>query len=229
MHVVLERDLAVSATIQIARHGVRQHVLQVKPSDASDYFIANQTLVMLRMIELPTQQRFDFSPTDAAAVAMAEIVRFAPMKEAGIGSHDTSIADALAQWALMQVRSLPICMRVDQNIFRDMPALRASMEAGIGEQNRDNLRAIQSVQGLIPLPEQHFWPAAAYALFSDRLLGRSLYSVPFDAMGFNDGGRELLRLYDEILSDPSQDRQLVDAWSSRLGVSEWYRWIPYEP
>ena len=194
VHVVVDPDLVVSATIRIARHGVQQHFLQVKPSGASDYFIANQIIFMLRMVELPTDQRFDFSPTSAAAVEMSKIARTAPMAAGVAGPDGTSVTDSLAKWALMQVRSIPIGMRADQKIFRDMPALRASTETGIGEQNRDNLSAIQRVQGLVPLPEQHFWPAAAYALFSDRLLGRSLYSVPFDAMGLNEGGRQLLRL-----------------------------------
>ncbi len=211
VHVIVDRDLAVSATIRMARHGVRQHIVQVKPSKASDYFIANQILFMLRMVELPENQRFDFSPNDAGATAMAEIVRSAPMAEDVVGPDGTSISDGLAKWALMQVRSIPIGMRVDQKIFRDMPSLRASLETGIGEQNRDNLSAIQRAQGLVPLPEQHFWPAAA------------------EAMGFNDGGRELLRLYDEVPGDPSHDKQLVDAWAGRLGLSAWYHWIPYEP
>lgn len=125
VHVIVDRDLAVSATIRMARHGVRQHIVQVKPSKASDYFIANQILFMLRMVELPENQRFDFSPNDAAATAMAEIVRSAPMAEDVVGPDGTSISDGLAKWALMQVRSIPIGMHVDQKIFRDMPSAKA--------------------------------------------------------------------------------------------------------
>lgn len=229
VHVVMDRDLPVSATIRIARHGAQQHLLHVRPSAASDYFIANQVIFMLRIVELPARDRFDFSPTDAGTYAMVETIRSTLLAKHGDDQDNDLAAQNLAKWALMQVRSIPIGMRVDQQIFRDMPALRTSLQAGIAEQNRSNLEAIQRMQGLIALPEQHLWPATAYALFADRLSGNSLFSVPFEAIGFGEGGRELLRLYDETPNDPSHDRDLVDAWARRLGLSDWFQWIPYQP
>lgn len=228
--VYIDRGLDVSATIQVARRGALQHVLRVKPSDALDYFVANQVLFMLRIAELPVGQRFDCAPTGVGDKAMAEILQQqVPAPEERARQWPDSVAGRLAKWAVMQVRSIPIGMRVDQQIFRDMPTLRASLEAGIAEQNRDNLQAIQRVRSVVSLPERYFWPAAAYALFSDRLLGRSLSSVPFDALGLSDGGRTLLRLYDDVPRDPPNDRRLVDAWAQQLELSDWYRWIPYEP
>lgn len=228
--VYIDRELDVSATIQVARRGALQHVLRVKPSDALDYFVANQVLFMLRMVELPADQRFDCGPTGVGDTAMAEVVqRQGPARWEHAAQAPDSVASRLANWAVMQVRSIPIGMRVDQQIFRDMPALRASLEAGVTEQNRDNLQAIQRIRTIVSLPERYFWPASAYALFSDRLLGRSLLSVPFDALGLSSGGRSLLRLYDELPRDPSSDRQLVDAWAQQIGLSDWYRWTPYEP
>lgn len=228
IHVLTDAALEVSASIQIARYGAPQHVLRVRPSEAADYFIANQVLFMLRLLELPVEDRFDFSPVPAADAAMAETLR----GSLGPGSpeigNDGPLVKNFTRWALMQLRSIPIGMRVDQQIFRDMPLLRTSLQAGFKEQNQSNFAAIQRLGGVASLPERYFWPAAAYALFTDRLTGESLHAVPFEAMGLGQGGGDLLRLYDGTPGDAGHDRALVDAWAVRLGLNGWYRWIPYQ-
>lgn len=229
VQVLVDGDLQVSASIQLARHGVQMHIVKVRPSDAADYFIANQVIVMLRILELPAEDQFDFVSTATADAEMAKTLRTGLMRGGQEVDVDATLVGNFTKWALMQVRSIPIGMRADQQVFRDMPTLRSSMRAGLKEQNESNLAAIQRLQGLASLPQEYFWPAATYALFTDRLTGTSLYSVPFEAMGFGRGGRELLRLYDEAPSDPAQDRTLIDAWAAHTGLAGWYRWIPYQP
>jgi hypothetical protein len=229
IHVLMDAELEVSASIQIARHGAAQHMLRVRPSEAADYFIANQVLFMLRLLELPVADRFDFSPALAADAAMAETLRGCLGPGGPEIRNDDPLVQNFTRWALMQLRSIPIGMRVDQQIFRDMPSLRASLQAGFKEQNQSNFAAIQRLEHLASLPRRYLWPAAAYALFTDRLTGESLHAVPFEAMGLGQGGRDLLRLYDGTPSDAEHDRNLVDAWAVRLGLNGWYRWIPYQP
>lgn len=226
VQVLVDGDLQVSASIQLARHGVQMHFVRVRPSAAADYFIANQVIVMLRILELPVADQFDFVSTAKADAEMVRTLRTALAK--GVEADATLIGN-FTKWALMQIRSIPIGMRADQQVFRDMPALRNSMQAGLKEQNESNLAAIHRVRSLASLPDQYFWPAAAYALFTDRLTGTSLYAVPFEAMGFGQGGRELLRLYDDTPNDPMQDRTLIDAWAGHVGLAGWYRWTPYQP
>ncbi len=230
VHVLVDPDLPTSASIQIARHGAPAHIVRVRTSDeASDYLIARQILFMLRMVELPTTERFDFAPTGTGDRAMGKVVR-PHVASIGLSDADSAaFAAGVTKWILMDLRSRPVGMRVDQQIFRDMPALRGSFEAGAANENDANLKAMQRMQGLIRLPERYYWPSTAYALFADRLLGTTLYSVPFDAMGFAAGGHQLLRTYDGVPSDASRDRSLVDAWGREIAVSDWYRWIPYDP
>ncbi len=52
-------------------------------------------------------------------------------------------------------------------------------------------------------------------------------AIPFEAMGFIDAGRALIRDFDSVPSDPSSDCQVIDAWAQRLGLADWYRWAPF--
>ena len=72
-------------------------------------------------------------------------------------------------------------------------------------------------------------PVAAYALFADRLLGKSIYAIPYRGAGVLEQGKELLSITDSIRVDPGHDRGLVDAWASAIGMNGWYAWIPYKP
>jgi hypothetical protein len=66
-------------------------------------------------------------------------------------------------------------------------------------------------------------------LLVDRLLGTERFVVPYAAAGVIDDGRQLLQIWDEIQNDPAHDCILVDRWAHKLGMSAWYRWIPYKP
>jgi hypothetical protein len=72
-------------------------------------------------------------------------------------------------------------------------------------------------------------PAAAYALFADRLSATNRFAIPFEAVGAVTDGKTLLNLFDAIPDGSAHDRQLVDAWAERLGMTSWYEWVPYHP
>ena len=55
-----------------------------------------------------------------------------------------------------------------------------------------------------------------------------LLSLPYKAAGYLKVGEELLGSLDEVPHEPASDRDLVDAWSERLSLTGWYRWIPYD-
>lgn len=69
---------------------------------------------------------------------------------------------------------------------------------------------------------------AAYALFSERLLSRGQYMIPYRSLGFDNRGQDLLRIWDEVPFDACYDRELVDAWAKELAISDWYQWIPFD-
>ena len=225
VHIMNDEEISVTASFNYARHGAPAHILRVNPGrPALDYVIARQAGFPLRLFEVPAEQRFDFAVKDSAANALetefntqipAELVK--------------SFAKGVVQWAMLSLRSTPIGMRIDQEIFRENHALRAEVVSGIHDQQQLNLQALgQSVNGLRS-PVRFYGISAAYAIFASRLLDRGDYVVPYEVTGALKIGRTLMGLWDDIPKGSEFDRQLVDAWADALGVRDWYQWIPYEP
>jgi hypothetical protein len=94
---------------------------------------------------------------------------------------------------------------------------------------QENLQLLSQRVGKLAIPVPLLGPVAAYALFADRLLGKTTYAIPFRAAGALDLGAELLSILDKLPADAAHDRELVDAWAAAIGMTGWYTWIPYKP
>lgn len=222
-------SLPVLASLKIARNGAPYHILQYRPSNSPlDYYIAQQVGIALRMFEQPEGQRFDFSSDGSGEKVLESIIK----ASTSISSKDMAelpmFVKSVHQWALMQLRSIPIGMRVDAWLFESFPNMRESIKDGLAEQQQMNAKMLGMHVGKLKPPSNQFAPATAYALFTDRLLGTS-YSIPFKAVGALDDGIELLVIFDQMQHSSAYDIQLVDAWARQLGMQGWYQWIPYQP
>ena len=127
------------------------------------------------------------------------------------------------------VRSYAIGMRIDQWLADAYPALRESQAAGMDALQQENLQLLSKRLGNLPIPVPLLGPVAAYALFADRLLGKSVYAIPYRAAGVIDQGAELLAISDATPPGAEHDRELVDAWAGAIGMTGWYAWTPYKP
>ena len=59
--------LTLRATLQLARSGAPAHVLRYRPTNEPlDYWVAYQAGYLLRLLELPPAERFDFAGTGIA-------------------------------------------------------------------------------------------------------------------------------------------------------------------
>ena len=139
------------------------------------------------------------------------------------------IAQMTAHWALMNLRSYAIGMRVDQWLADAYPSLREPQAAGMDALQQENLLLLSKRMGNLPIPVFLLGPVAAYALFADRLLGKSIYAIPYRAAGVLDLGAELLAISDSTPPGAERDCELVDAWAAAIGMTEWYAWTPYKP
>lgn len=222
-------SLPVLASLKIARNGASYHTLQYRPSNSPlDYYIAQQVGIVLRMFEQPEEQRFDFSSDGSGEKSLESIIR----ASANLSSKDRELlpmfVKSVHQWALMQLRSIPIGMRVDAWLFESFPNMREIIKNGLAEQQQMNAEMLgMQVGGLTP-PTNQFAPATAYALFTDRLLGTN-FAIPFNAAGILEDGKVLLEIFDHMQHSSAYDTQLVNAWARQLGMQDWYRWIPYQP
>jgi hypothetical protein len=225
-----ERDLPVLSAMQVARDGASFHVLRYRPSDEPlDYRVAFQAAYTLRLFQCPEGERFDFVTLPEAHDAARELVAagtpLTDEEEAVLGPFSAAVAD----WALMQLRSLPVGMRIDRWIRDTAPVLRSQQEAATAEVQQQNLDATTKAIGRLTVPRHLAATNAAHALFADHLLGREWFAIPYRAMGLTDEGQHLLAILDEVPPEPVHDRQLIDRWADALGMRGWYRWAPYRP
>ncbi|MBE0548534.1 MAG: hypothetical protein IH627_12985 [Rubrivivax sp.] len=225
-----DSSLTLRATLQIARSGAPAHILRYLPSNEPlDYWVAYQAGYALRLFELPPAQRFDFAGTGTAAGDVETLLRTGqPLSEEDKATLP-EFAQMAAHWALLNLRSYATGMRIDQWLADEHPGLGDVQVAGMDFLQQDNLQLLSRRFGSLSVPVPLLAPVAAYALFADRLLGKSLYAIPYRAAGVLEGGQQLLAISDSVPADPAHDRELVDAWASAIGMNGWYTWVPYKP
>jgi hypothetical protein len=222
-------SLPVLASMKIARNGASYYILQYRPSNNPlDYYIAQLVGVVLRMFEQPASQRFDFSSDGSGEKILESNIK----ASANLSSKDMELlpmfVKSVHQWALMQLRSIPIGMRVDSWLFENFPNMRETIKNGLAEQQQMNAEMLGMQVGSLTPPSNQFAPATAYALFTDRLIGTN-YTIPFKAAGTLEDGTALLEIFDQMQHSSAYDIQLVSAWAKQLGMRDWYQWIPYQP
>jgi hypothetical protein len=225
-----DESLPVLSTLQIARDGAEFHVLRYQPSDKPiDYLVAYQACFALRMFENPPEERFDFVSTDAAQAGAAELISAGQSLSESDLTDLPTFAGFVAHWALMNLRSLPTGMRIDQWIAAAYPEMKElQLESHLAQQQL-NMRALTYKQGKLTLPVTLMGTLAAYALFCDKLAGTTRYAIPFEAAGVLDDGKHLLKLLDEVPQDSAHDRELTEKWANACGMSHWFSWKPYQP
>jgi len=70
-----DATLTLRATLQLARNGAPAHVLRYRPvNEPLDYWVAYQAGYLLRLLELPPSERFDFAGTGNAPGRVEELL-----------------------------------------------------------------------------------------------------------------------------------------------------------
>jgi hypothetical protein len=227
VQVVEISDLPVMATMHVARDGAPSHRLACRPEgDVLDYQVATQCANVLRLYRRPPSARFNFGSDRknvSAIEAMLRDTSASPPDE----THLRRVAGVIFDWLLLSLRSHPVSMRIDLWLWEEYPALRPQIELALGRQMQENVTAAtKSLDGLSIPPAFRVLPAA-YARFTDRLLGSDFYSIPFETMSLMAGGDALLAIWDRMPTSPLSDNELIDAWAKQLGILGWYVWLPF--
>ena len=225
-----DSSLHLKATLRMARNGAPAHVLHYRPSnDPLDYWVAYQVGFALRLFELAPNERFDFVATGDGGEQVRSMLTAGQALTEADQANLPRFAELTLQWALMNLRSFAIGMRIDQWIAEQLPTLQAQQRSGIDSLQQENLGLLSQRTGNLCIPVPLLAPVAACALFADRLLDTSLYTIAYRAAGVLDAGRELLNISDALGKSPADDRNLVDAWAASIGMTGWYAWQPYKP
>lgn len=222
--------LSVLATMHTARGGSACHIVRFNPNrEPLDYFVVYQAGFLIRLFRCPAEQRYDFVPAADINLRMERLIKELARGQPAEQAAPTKVASMIAHWALMTLRSLPLGMRVDQWIAEEYPSLSSLQHSGIEIQQQQNVDALSLSFGDVPVPPILLGMYAAYAMFTDRLLGVRRFALPYQAAGLGSTGESLLKVWDSVSGEPTADRTLVDSWASMLGLAGWYEWQPYRP
>jgi hypothetical protein len=143
-----DSSLSLRATLQLARNGAPAHVLRYRPSnDPLDYWVAYQAGYLLRLLELPTSERFDFSGTGLAGDRVHELLTAGLTLTEAERSEAPGFANAVAHWAMVNLRSYAIGLRIDRWIAEEYPSLKAMQRQGMDAIQEENLRLLSRRSG----------------------------------------------------------------------------------
>ena len=195
-----DSSLTLRATLQLARSGAPAHVLRYRPANEPlDYWVAYQAGYLLRLLELPPDERFDFAATGAAAGQVEELLTTGQPLNDGDRASIPQFAQMTAHWAMLNLRSYAIGMRIDQWLANDYPELRELQAAGVDAMQQENLQLLSKRMGSLSIPVPLLAPVAAYALFADRLLGQAGYAIPYRAAGVLDVEERIICDFERIV------------------------------
>jgi hypothetical protein len=225
--VVLQEDAQLPnlARIQIASSTRRVHVLSYNPAATAvlPYLVCFQCGLAKRTLLTAADERFNAASTAETYSRVEKLVR----QKKSIPPHMVStytqmITDGLGT----QLRSMPVGIRVDRDLYRDHAELRDQQRAAAERSMKENVGCLQpSIRAQAPdlFVQATAGMNAAFAATWSRLWDDESHVVPYRLAGFLDRGEELLASLDTIPESPTHDRELVSKWATVLGIDRLYQ------
>lgn len=179
---------------------------------------------------MPADQRFDLVATPDAETESLRWVKTHPASASLPPDRQRAYAEFLQNSLLTMVRSIPIGLRIDQDLRARFPALREPQEQAIRRQIDTHASVLRpEVQRSVPEApyRMSLGVNATFAKVWSALLGESGWTLPYVAAGAMSLGDRLLDRFHELAAGPENDQQLITAWAKELGLHSWLRWEPY--
>ena len=234
VHVETDPDLpgTILAKVVMARGPLALHRVIYRPDSSTppDYLICQQAGFILRLFDTPADKRFDFAAAPAADAAVEGMVKAHPVAGMLPPQALPQLCQMLRDGLLHHLRSIPLGMRVDHWIAVEYPALADLQKASILRQVQDAVATLAPQHRQVS-PAKIYDPtetiSAAFAAFWAGRLNQPQLALPFKAAGYLQAGQELLAIWESTPDIPENDRAIVDSWAEKLGVADWYQWVPY--
>ncbi len=177
------------ASIKIASDDDPAHVLRYKPELESElpYLSAFQCGLALRSIQAKTINRFDSRPRPAMGQDVKRLVE-AHLREKGSAvpmSMVPQLCQQLGHGLGLQLRSMPIAVRVDEWLFRDYPALAELQRKSIERQLQEAMHALgPSVRAFAPqrIIDANVGMSCAFAKFWAETWDEPEVAIPFTSL-----------------------------------------------
>ena len=219
------------ATIRIARHDQPAHLFQYKPEHEATlpYLTAFQCLFALRTIEAAPESRFDLASKSNLIPDVLKLVQDHTRNSGSVPCHALEkLAQQFGHGLGFQLRSMPLAIRIDQEIFDGYPDLRPFQRRNVEQQLQECNHALSpQIKEIAPptIITANASMSAAFAMFWSGQWSEPAIALPYVSAGYRQVGDDLLVLTKRIPSDPNHDRQLVDAWIERLGLHGWFHTV----
>lgn len=233
--VIVQSDpsLRLLASVKIAKGPSPAHVISYNPSVGAnaDYVICFQCGFILRVFQTPEPERFDLASTWRGRNDAEKLVanQFREAGRAMTAGGLSQIRDQMLNGLILQLRSMPIGLRVDAWLTEHYPALKDQQRAIIGRQLTENMAALSpEVKRMTPAKifEANAGMNAAFAAFWSRCWQDMLFLQPYKATAHADLGERLLKSWDEVPADAVHDRRLIEVWAEQVGLSSWFEFVP---
>ncbi len=232
--VLVQRDPNCSghASINIASADDAAHVLRYKPAFEPElpYLTAFQCGLALRTINATPTKRFDLTSMPNLQADVQRLVSD-HLDQSKSNIPAAMVPQLVAQFANglgLQLRSMPVAIRVDAMLFDDYPSLRPLQRSSIERQLQEAMQALGPVvKAIAPkvIVDANVGMSTAFAKFWAKCWGEPQVALPFIAAGYNEIGNQLISLIDSIPNSPDADRELVESWINQLQLGHWFRTI----
>ena len=225
--VAQQSDLSTLATLRPATPQYQAHVIAYRDADeASSYHVAFEAALLLRIVQVPPEQRVNLSEKrDAREKVISQVEKLvkgslslALARKAGLGFYDG---------LMVQLRSTGPGLWADRWLFEQVPELRGLQAAVLQGQVQGNvpcLNAEVDKMGPADVVKASRAMNAAYAFQAAELVGIPPLAIPYQAAGFEALARELIAITGAEPATADPDREIVDGWAEKLGLSRWYVW-----
>jgi hypothetical protein len=225
--VVQQDDLEDLATVQLATPEDQTHrILFRDAGEASSFHVAFEAARLLRIVQVPPEQWVILHEArQAREKVISQVERMfkgrislAQARSAGLQYYDA---------VLLRLRSTGPGFWVDRWLYEQAPELRALQVAVLQCHVQENLVCLEGeVERLTPTAVLQATRAinAACAFHSSELLGIPPLAIPYQAAGFQALARELIAITRAEPTTADPEREIVDGWAEKLGLSRWYVW-----
>jgi len=232
-HDVLEFD----SELQLAGKERVDHWLAYRTEYRShiDHFIVNAAYKILRVWELPPEERY---------IAAREMGKGLPITEVQELFHKLSSLP-LEEWLqrvegtsrflyasiVRQLTSFPVDIRVEREIAQELPEHREKQVDYLKRQVHDFLPTLD--EGLLRMiPEKVYRTSTAMNIAFAETAAKIAGVEPAWVFRRHRSREVAERLLDQMekVSEPGLhgDRELTDAWARELGLEGWYEWVRYD-
>jgi hypothetical protein len=235
VEVTEDASLPNLAVVTASRPGIPFHLIRVNPNHGEiDYLVVFQSGFLLRQASIAEALRWQFALSKVAIDAVSKMLAGPGGIASRFGIPSNSIralASQMTSGLLVQLRSVPVGLRIDKWIYKDYPSLRELQKSSIISQCQTNLQALApQIREMTPAT---IWKAncsmnATYAMYAAQILGDQSLVLPYRSTGIESEGQILFDLLESIPDSPEHDQALIDAFGQQLGVSDWYQFIPNE-